>query len=69
MTETMSPTWITERVTLRTQREHITEAFRWDQKYFSYVLCDRGHLEGQLVCGLGRVTLGDVGSSDGRDVD
>lgn len=28
-----------------------------------------GYLKGQLVCGLGRVSLGDVGSSDGRDVD
>lgn len=27
------------------------------------------HLEGQLIGGLGRVALGDVGGSDGRDVD
>lgn len=44
---------------------------RGDYKYdVSYIFPWRkGYLKGQLVCGLGRVALGDMGSSDGRNVD
>lgn len=37
--------------------------------FSSFVLYNRVHLKGQLVCGLGCVTFGDMCSSDGRDVD
>lgn len=33
------------------------------------VLYKRGYLKGQLVSGLGGVAFGDVGGSDGRDID
>lgn len=39
------------------------------QRGFSCLLCTRSYLEGQLICGLGCVTFGDVRSSDGRNVD
>lgn len=36
---------------------------------FSELLHDGRYLEGELVCGLGRVTFGDVRGGNSRDVD